>query len=120
MGTISKLKLSSSTVGAPIQVVATSTPGTTIHTTGTSATTIDEVWLYATNSDTVQVNLTIEYGGTGVANEIKVGIPASSGLSILLPGLVLSGDGSLASSIRAYASTTNKINIVGYVNRMIP
>lgn len=120
MGSISKLKLSGSTVGNPIQVVATSTPGTTIHSTLTSATTIDEVWLYATNSDTVQVNLTIEYGGTGTANEIKLGIPAGSGLSIVLPGLVLSGDGTVASVIRAYASTTNKINIVGYVNRMIP
>lgn len=120
MGTISKEILSGSANGKPIQVLATGTPGTTIHTTGTSATVIDEVWLYATNSDTVQVNLTVEYGGTGSGNEIKIGIPASSGLSILLPGLVLKGTGIAGTTISAYASSANKINIVGYVNRINP
>ena len=41
-----------------------------------------------------------------------------SGLSILLPGLVLTGDGSVGRNIRAFAGTTNVINIVGYVNRI--
>ena len=120
MGTISKVILSGSSNGKPIQVSATSTLGTTIHTTQVSSTVIDEVWLYATNTDTVQVNLTIEYGGVGAGNEIKIGIPAGSGLSILLAGVVLTGNGSTGSTISAYASTTNKINIVGYVNRITP
>lgn len=120
MGTISKEILSGSVNGKPIQVSATSSVGTTVHTTLTSTSIIDEIWLYATNTDTVQVNLTIELGGTGTANEIKVGIPAASGLSILLAGAVLTGDGSVGSTISAYASTTNKINIIGYVNRMTP
>lgn len=120
MGTISKEILSGSVNGKSIQISATSTLGTTVHTTLASTSIMDEVWLYATNTDTVQVNLTIEYGGTGASNEIKVGIPAGSGLSILLAGLILTGNGSTGSTISAYASTTNKINIFGYVNRMTP
>jgi hypothetical protein len=120
MGTISKQILSGSSYGKPIPVVTTGTLGTTIHTTGTSSIIIDEVWLYANNIDTVQVNLTIEYGAAGTGNEIKVGIPAGSGLSICLPGVVLTGDGSTGSVVTAYASSANKINIVGYVNRINP
>lgn len=120
MGTIAKLPLSGSSGGRPIQITATGSTGTTIHTTGTSSTAVDEVWLYATNVDITQRNLTIEYGATGSANEIWVGIPARSGISIVMPGTVLTGDGVNASTITAYASATASINIVGYVNRITP
>jgi len=48
---IYKRKLSGSTDGKPIKVVATATAGTTIHTAvaGTTAGTFDEIWLYAYN-----------------------------------------------------------------------
>ena len=49
MSTFDKLILSGSTNGRGIAVVATATTGTTIHATGTSNTTLDEVWLYANN-----------------------------------------------------------------------
>jgi len=61
---IAKTLLSGSTGGMPIKVVATATTGTTIHATGTSASIIDEVWLYATNTSSAAVNLTIEFGST--------------------------------------------------------
>jgi hypothetical protein len=119
MATFTKVLLSGSTGGQPIKVVATASTGTLIHTTGTSTSTIDEVWLYANNTSASQVNLTIEYGGTtSPDNQIVVAIPSASGLSILLPGLVLTGDGSVGRNIRAFAGTTNVINIVGYVNRI--
>jgi hypothetical protein len=119
MATYTKVLLSSSTGGQPIKVVATATAGTLIHTTGTSSSTIDEVWLYANNTSASSVNLTIEYGGvTNPDNQILVAIPSGSGLSILLPGLILTGDGSTGRNIRAFAGTTNVINIVGYVNRI--
>jgi hypothetical protein len=120
MGTIAKIALSGSTQGRPIQVSATGTPGTTIHTTGISATVIDEIWLYATNNDTVSRNLTIEFGSTGTANEISVAIPPKSGLSIIATGLVLRGDGSAGLTVAAFASATNVISLVGYVNRITP
>jgi hypothetical protein len=47
MATFSKLVLSGSTDGKLIKVVPTATAGTTIHTGSATATTFDEVWLYA-------------------------------------------------------------------------
>ena len=120
MGAIQKLGLSGSSQGTPIQIVATATPGTTLHTTGTSATVIDEVWIYATNNDTVQRNIIIEYGGSGTASEISVGVPSKSGLTIVLPGTIFTGTGVAGNTIRGYASATNVINVIGYINRMTP
>lgn len=120
MGTISKEILSGSTNGRPIQISQVSTPGNILHTTGTSTTTIDEVWIYATNNDSVTRNLTIEWGTTGSTSEIVVGIPSKSGLTIVIPGITLRGTGSAGNDVRAYASTGGFINVIGYVNRIVP
>jgi hypothetical protein len=117
---ISKEVLSGSTRGRGVLVAATSSTGTTIHTTGTSATTTDEIWLYATNNHTAAVVLTIEYGTTGAANEIILTIPQKTGLTIVLAGLVLRGDGSAGEVVTAFAGTTNVITLHGYVNRIAP
>jgi hypothetical protein len=119
MATFSKVKLSGSTNGRGILVAATTSTGTTIHATGTSSTALDEVWLYAYNSDIAAITLTIEFGGTTAPNDnIKLSIPATSGLTLVVPGLILSGTGSAASTITAFAGTTNKIVITGYINRI--
>ena len=121
MATFAKVLLSGSTQGRAIKVAATTSgsAGTTIHTTGTSSTAIDEVWLYATNSSASNVVLTIQWGGvTAVDNEIKLTIPSNSGLTLVIPGLVLTGTGSAGNVIAAYAATTNVITISGYVNRI--
>ena len=116
---IAKVLLSGSTGGMPIKVVATATTGTTIHATGTSASIIDEVWLYATNTSAATVALTIEFGSTTAPDQnIIVGIPSKSGLSICVAGLTLVGTGSAARTITAFASSANVINIVGYINRI--
>jgi hypothetical protein len=116
MATITKHILSGSTYGQPISVAATGTPGTTIHTTGTSATIIDEIWLYATNNDTVARNLTIEYG----SGNISLSLLPKAGLTIILTGLVLTGSGSAGTVVKAFGSDANKILITGYVNRITP
>lgn len=119
MATFTKTLLSGSTRGRGIKVAATATPGTTIHTTGTSATTIDEVWLYAYNSDTSARLVTIEFGGTSSPDDhIKITIPAQSGLVLIAPGLTLTGDGSAGSTISAFCATTNVVTFHGYVNRI--
>ena len=121
MASFTKTLLSGSSQGKAIKVAATATPGTTIHSTGTSATIIDEVWLYAYNSSGSAVVLTIEYGGvTAPDNQIKLTIPATSGLTLVTPGLILTGTGSVISTIAAFAGTTNVITISGYVNRITP
>jgi hypothetical protein len=119
MATFTKTLLSGSTRGRGIKVAATATPGTTIHTTGTSATTIDEVWLYAYNGHSSDVLTTIEFGGTSSPDDtIKVTIPAQSGLVLVAPGLILTGDGAAGLVVKAFAATTNVVTIHGYVNRI--
>lgn len=119
MATFTKTLLSGSTQGKAIKVAATASTGTTIHATGTSSSIIDEVWLYAYNSHTSAVTLTIQFGGTSTPdNDIKLSIPATSGLTLVVPGLTLTGTGSAANTVYAYAGTTNVITISGYVNRI--
>lgn len=119
MATFSKVLLSGSTQGKAIKVAATASTGTTIHATGTSSSIIDEVWLYAYNSSASAVVLTIQYGGTtAVDDDIKLSIPPTSGLTLVVPGLTLTGTGSAANTVYAYAGTTNVITISGYVNRI--
>lgn len=119
MATFTKVALSGSTQGKGIKVVATATTGTTIHATGTSSTIIDEVWLYAYNSSTGPVSLTVEFGGTtSPDNNIKIDIPPTSGLTLVVPGLILTGTGSAANTVTAFAGTANVVTLSGYVNRI--
>jgi hypothetical protein len=119
MATYSKVLLSGSTEGKAIKVVATASTGTTIHATGTSATIEDEIWLYAYNSSASAVALTIQFGGTtAVDNDIKLTIPAASGLTLVVPGLILTGTGSAANTVYAYSATANVVTVNGYVNRI--
>ena len=118
MATFSKNILSGSTDGKMIKVVATATAGTLLHTGSTTATTLDEVWLYAVNSSATAVKLTIEWGGVSATDDlIEVTIAAESGLTLVCPALILKGNAT-ALNVRAFAATTNVICIAGYVNRI--
>lgn len=113
--TLSKLPLSSSTNGKAIKVVATSSPGTAVHTAVTGTTDKDEVWLYAYNHDTVNRDLTIEYGGTSSPDNLIVHtIPPKSGVVLVVPGLVLQN----GLAIAAFASSANVVTVMGFVNRI--
>ena len=119
MATFTKTLLSNSTQGKGILIAATTSVGTTIHTTTSSSATLDEIWLYAYNSSSSSIYLTIQYGGTiSPNNDIKIVIPAQQGLTLAVPGLILSGDGSTGATIAAYATLANVITISGYVNRI--
>jgi hypothetical protein len=119
MATFTKVLLSGSTEGKPIKVAQTASTGTTIHATGTSSSIIDEIWLYAYNSSTGPILLTIQFGGTtAVDNDIKIDIPPTSGLTLVVPGLILTGTGSAANTVYAYAGTADVITVSGYVNRI--
>lgn len=121
MATFDKVKLSESTNGRMVKVAATATAGTLLHATGTSATILDEVWLYAVNSDTTARKLTIEFGGVSAPDDlIELTVAAESGLVLVVPGLILTGTGSAANNVRAFAATANVISIGGYVNRITP
>lgn len=119
MATFSKQKLSGAgTANRGILVTQSATPGTTIHATGTSSTILDEVWLYAMNTSTSSVKLTLEMGGTGAADQIEYTVAAESGLFLIVPGLILAGTGSAATTIAAFAGTGSVITIFGFVNRI--
>ena len=118
MATYSKIKLSGSTDGKLIKVAATATAGTTIHTGSATATTIDEVWLYAVNSDTTDRKLTIEWGGTSAPDDlIEQTITAESGLILVVAGLVIVGNATPL-VVRAFAASANVVMVGGYVNRI--
>jgi hypothetical protein len=118
MATYSKIKLSGSTDGKLIKVVQTATAGTTIHTGSATATTIDELWLYAVNSDSTDRKLTIEYGGTSSPDDlIEQTITAESGLILVVAGIIIVGNATPL-VVRAFAASANVVMIGGYVNRI--
>ena len=119
MATFSKIALSGSTDGRMIKVAATATAGTTLHTGSATATTFDEIWLYAVNSDTSARKLTIEWGeATAPDGNIEFTVPAESGLYLLVPGLPLQGNAT-ALVVKAFAATANVLVIHGYVNEIV-
>ena len=118
MATFTKKILSGSTDGKSIKVAATATAGTTIHTGSTTVTTLDEVWLYAVNSSTSSVKLTIEWGeATAPDGNIEVTILPEAGLVTVIPGLLLKGNAT-ALVVKAFAGTANVICINGFVNQI--
>ncbi len=115
MATFSKRILSGSTSGRGILIAATATAGTAVHTAVAGASDIDEVYLYAVNSSTTDVKLTIEFGGvTGPNDLIEYTVPAENGLHLIVPGLPMNG----GLAIAAFAGTTNVIVVFGWVNRI--
>lgn len=117
MATYTKEKLSGSTNGKPIKVVATATgdPGTAIHTPADNETDWDEIWLWAYNSSASSIVLTIEFGGTGAPDEnIVVTLASKSGLIPIIPGLILQH----AMPVTAFAGSANVVTLVGFVNRI--
>ena len=118
MATFSKIALSGSTDGRMIKVAATATAGTTLHTGSATATTFDEIWLYAVNTDTTGRKLTIEWGGvTSPDDLIESTIAAESGLVLVVAGLIIKGNATPL-LVRAFCATANVVNIAGYVNRI--
>ena len=118
MATFSKIALSGSTDGRVIKVAQTATAGTTLHTGSATATTFDEIWLYAVNSDTTARKLTIEFGGVSSPDDlIEFTVPAESGLYLISAGLVIKGNATPL-VVRAFCATANVVMIAGYVNRI--
>ena len=121
MATFSKLALQpagTTGTGLGVLVAATATAGTAIHTASATATTVDEIWLYAVNTSTSAVKLTIEWGEATAPNgNIELTVAAESGLVLVTPGLVMQGNAT-AKVVRAFAGTASVIVLHGYVNRI--
>lgn len=114
MATTALAELSGSTDGRPILVVATATPGTLIHTAGavTSDDNYDVLYLWASNTDTVDRKLTLEWGGVTSPNDlIEQTIPAEAGGILIADGWLIQ-NGLL---VRAFAATASVVNILGHL-----
>ena len=99
-------------------ILVSDTTDTLIHETTTSTTTVDEIWLYASNVTTTARKLTVKFGGTvEAADFIELMIPGESGLVMVVPGLILISAGS-ALAVNARAGAANSLLIFGYVNRV--
>lgn len=98
--------------GAPVQVAATSSPGTTIYTAIAGTTQADDIKIVASNIDTTTtVDVTFEVAGTSSNNQIMVQIRPKS--FVELPILRLNN----GAVIKAFASAANKINCYSDANR---
>ncbi len=118
MATYAKIKLSASTDGLGILVDDDATAGKLIHTGSGTATTYDEIWLYAANYDTSDRKLTIEWGAASAGTIIEQTIATEAGLVLVVPGLLIKGNASTALEVRAFAATTSAIQIFGFVNQI--
>ena len=115
MATYSKQLLSGGTNGKNIKVAATSSAGTTIHTAVSGTSDMDEIWLYACNTDSSDRKLTIEYGGTTSPDDLsEITIEAEAGWVLVVPGMLLQN----GLIVKAFAASANVVNINGYVNRI--
>ncbi len=116
MATFTKKKLSGSTDGLAIKVTGTSTAATvTVHTavSGTTTGVFDEIWLYANNTSTSAVKLTLEWGtATAADGNIELTIAAEAGLVLVVPGLILQN----SKVVKAFAGTADVILLSGFVN----
>lgn len=116
MATFTKNKLSGSTDGLAVKLTGTNTAGAvTVHTAvaGTTAGVFDEIWIYANNTSTSSVKLTIEWGTTTAADgNIEVTVLPEAGLVTVVPGLILQN----ARVVKAFAGTADVLLLTGFVN----
>jgi hypothetical protein len=110
--------LSAASDGLPIQLSATAGAGTTLHTMVTGTTTMDRVFMFAANSSSLAINVTIEWGAS--TTRLSEVVPGKVTSYPIISGLPLWGrSGSVSATVlKGYASTSAVINIFGYVNRV--
>jgi hypothetical protein len=116
VATFNKAKLSGSTDGLAVKVTGTNTAGAvTVHTAvaGTTAGTFDEIWIYANNTSTSAVKLTLEWGtATAADGNIELTIAAEAGLVLVVAGLILQN----SRVVKAFAGTADVLLLTGFVN----
>jgi len=105
MGTPSLKAPSAATDLRPIHVTATTSPGTTLHTSVTGTTDFDVVKIIATNNDTADRTLYLQLGGTSSSDLRKVGL--APGIPTTVVDCEHFHNGTI---IKAYASVTDVIS----------
>ena len=118
MPTFSKAPLSGSTHGRAIKVTTASPidgSDTTIHQAVNSTTDLDEITLFAYNSDSVDRQLHLGWGGTSLPDDgLIVTIPFQSGWVPVVVNMLLRNNLTIVAS----ASSANVLTVSGYVNQI--
>lgn len=121
MSTAEINKLSGSTDGKQIKVTGTGTGSSvTVHTAVSGTTHYDSVWLYATNSNSTAVQVTIEWGGTADPDDLiektipGLGSAAGDGRLMVVDGEILRN----GLAIKAFASVANVIKLSGHITEI--
>lgn len=90
-----------------------------VHTTGSSTTVIDEMWLYVSNTGNTIANFSLYIGDFVLVGIFDVA--AYSNLILVSPGLPVTGSGSVGTQILAQDNdSTGNVYIYGFVNRITP
>ena len=108
-----KVLLSGSTAGEPIDLGSTGTE-VTIHTAVNASSQFDEVWLWAANTTSVNQMLRVQYGSSASTKRSQQTIPAQGGWILVAPGVIMSSGVISALS----TPTASDVKIMGYVNRI--
>lgn len=99
--------------GTQIKITQTATAGTTVHTGHATAT--DELWLYAHNTHTAAVVVTIEWAGVTDPDDImSIPVPIDDGWTLIVPGFAVPASG----VVGVFAGQANVVLVQGYVNRL--
>lgn len=118
MATFTKNKLSWSTNWKSLKVTGTATwSSITVHTATSWTTNWDEVYLYAENTNTTSVDLTIEFGWTTSPDDtILMTLPPKSWPVLVIPWLLLQN----SLLVKAFASVANVVTVNGYIHNIVP
>lgn len=108
--------LSSSTDGKSIKIAATATVGTAIHTWTTEVADFHEVWLYANNTSTTAVLLSIEWWDA--TDPMKVTVPAQSWDMLVVSWKKLKWNATPL-TVKAFAATTNVILVGWFIHEIV-
>ena len=105
--------------GTGIALAVDSGAFTTIHTTTTTAATLDEIWLYAVNSHSADLKVTLQFGGDQEPEDfIEYTVAAEAGLVLLVPGLILQGKTSTGLIVKGACAPGDEVAVYGYGNRI--
>lgn len=108
-GDLTPILLSANSTGLPINVTATATPGTLIHTAAGTGGDHDLITLYAHNIHTATVSLVLEWGTATGAQNLIIDLRPNSGPILVADRVPLTG----SNVVRAFCATTAVVNIVG-------
>jgi hypothetical protein len=101
------------TDGRHVDIAATATPGTLLHTASIGTDYWDIITIELANRDTVQRTVTIEWGGTTAADQLVYTLPAGLGAVVAIDRRRLRD----SHVVRAFSDSANKVSAYIEVDR---